>query len=811
MGPGTSVRAGDVVRIRGERWRIVRRLAYERAAIVDTSGCDAANRGVRARFLLPCEPIDRIEVSSAPRVVSPAAWRRVARRVLGEASPSWTSLRAAATAGISIVPFQLEPALALMRGAGCRMLIADEVGLGKTIQAGLVIAEIVARRPDARAIVICPAGLRDQWRDELRSRFDLAADVVDAAAVARSSACLPIGMNPWSTWPLAIASIDYVKRAEVIRCFESLIWDVVVFDEAHALSGRSDRAMAARELGNRARCLLMLTATPHSGDDDAFQRMCGVGRLDDDGPLLMFRRTRADAGMESARRVSLLRVTPAHAESAMHAALREYSRNVWRHASDVHRGGARLATSVLMRRACSSAASLERSIERRIQLLDAGGGPPPAQLNFLFDPAPEEDDAPGDVLGGAGLADPHDERRQLERIRQLAREAARTESKLAALRRFILRTREPAIIFTEYRDTLERVAGMFPDVSTVLLHGGLTASQRSDSLRRFVDGSARLLLATDTASEGLNLQQRCRVVISLELPWNPLRLEQRAGRVDRIGQSHRVHAIHLVAGGTGEEFVLSRLVNRIRKIRAAVPSSLVGLPVEEEIAAAVIAGVPLAPVLQDPASEVSDVITADLRAEARHEAHRIEMARALLRGAGRSSPDSRPLVTSMRRRQSHMHQELFWLYRLVFTDARGCVISEPVLAFAAAPGRPLRLRRPDDLRSLLDVTRSPLLSQTSQHQHRQLDALAGDLTASLKQWARREHSIAVALRKRLARMSAGLLQLGLFDHRNQRAAAAQSALLDEALSKSTERISELSAAGRIEIESCDLVWAIALY
>jgi hypothetical protein len=248
---------------------------------------------------------------------------------------------------------------------------------------------------------------------------------------------------------------------------------------------------------------------------------------------------------------------------------------------------------------------------------------------------------------------------------------------------------------------------------------------------------------------------------------------------------------------------------------------LVGLPVEDEIAAAVIADVPLTPgptasakataVEQDPTCEVRDVIAADFRAEARHETHRIEMARALLRGAGRSSSDSRPLVTSMRRRQGDAHQELFWLYRLVFTDARGCVISEPVLAFAAAPGRPLRLRRADDLRSLVDVTRSPLLSQTAPHRHRQLDALADDLSAPLKQWARREHSIAVALRDRLARMSAGLLQLGLFDHRNQRAAAAQSVLLDEALSKSTGRISELSASGRIEIESCDLVWAIALY
>src|SRR4030095_735422 len=125
----------------------------------------------------------------------------------------------------------------------------------------------MARTPDARALVVSPAGLREQWRDELRSRFELDADVLDAEGVARRAAQLVPDVNPWSIHALAITSIDYIKRPEVMRSLEALTWDVVVFDEAHALAGRSDRATAAALLAQRARTVVLLTATPHSGDE----------------------------------------------------------------------------------------------------------------------------------------------------------------------------------------------------------------------------------------------------------------------------------------------------------------------------------------------------------------------------------------------------------------------------------------------------------------------------------------------------------------------------------------------------------------
>ena len=308
--------AGDVVRIRSARWRVAHQTPYEHAILIEVRGCDRENQGERARFLLPFEPVERLPVTQAPRVVSPRRWRRTARAAIAASSPAYHGLDSAVSAAFDILPYQLEPALAVTRGLGTRLLIADEVGLGKTVQAALVVAEILRRRPcDARAIVVCPAGLREQWQSELRERFQLESAVLDSAAVAASPAAAH-GINPWAAHRIVIASIDYLKRPEVMRSVEALIWDVGVFDEAHALSGRSDRRIAACALADRSRIVVLLSATPHSGDDEAFARLAGIGHLEGATPLLTFRRTRGDVRMSVPRRSRWHRVRPTAAESS---------------------------------------------------------------------------------------------------------------------------------------------------------------------------------------------------------------------------------------------------------------------------------------------------------------------------------------------------------------------------------------------------------------------------------------------------------------------------------------------------------------
>jgi len=344
------LRIGDTVRIRDERWRVAAESSFGAASIIEVDGCDATNHGTRARFLLPFETVDSAAAPPAPpRFVTIDRWRRAARSLLAGAVPRWTSLRTAARANFTVLPFQLEPAIAVASGDACRVLIADEVGLGKTIQAGLIIAETLARTPDARVLIVAPAGLREQWRDELQSRFQLHAEALDAQRLARIAAELVADVNPWSIHPLAITSIDFIKRPEVMRSLETLTWDVLVFDEAHALAGHSDRAGAAGALACRARVVVMLTATPHSGDEEAFSRLSAVGDLADAFPLMTFRRSRADIGFSENRRSSVLKVRPTSDEAAMHRELGQYLQRLSEESS-IRGAGTTLLSAILLRR-----------------------------------------------------------------------------------------------------------------------------------------------------------------------------------------------------------------------------------------------------------------------------------------------------------------------------------------------------------------------------------------------------------------------------------------------------------------------------
>ena len=174
------------------------------------------------------------------------------------------------------------------------------------------------------------------------------------------------------------------------------------------------------------------------------------------------------------------------------------------------------------------------------------------------------------MWGAPALRDRGQERHLLEQLAATAREAEACSGKLRRLHRLLNAIREPAIVFTEYRDTLQHVHSQVVPHAAIV-HGGMTREQRRAALARFPETG--VLLATDAAGEGLNLHQHCRCVINLELPWNPMRLEQRIGRVDRIGQRRRVHAFQLVSAGTGETRLLERLTARVSHARARVGAS----------------------------------------------------------------------------------------------------------------------------------------------------------------------------------------------------------------------------------------------
>src|SRR4051794_34658416 len=574
MQKSPSPRAGDLVVVRGSRWRVADVRPYDGCVLLTLHGVVRPFNGRVRRVLLPFDRIEPVERPRRARFVGGRTWRRVCRAAIATAvAPG--ALSTAAAAAIDLLPYQLEPALAVVRGHGTRLLLADEVGLGKTIQAGLIASELIARGSVERAIVLAPAGLRDQWVEELAVRFGLESVRVDGRVLRRTASILPIGVNPWLTTAVAIASIDYVKRPEVLPAVASVPWDLVIVDEAHTAAADSDRRAAAHTLAARAPYVLLLTATPHSGDRELFEALCRVGALGD-APLLVFRRTRAGIGMAAHRRVHIVRVRATPLERRMHAPLQRYAAAVRAEQGQSRGEGALLALGVLHKRMVSSAWSLAVSVERRLRAIAAADeGDTAEQLTLpLGDQWGERTDAdqPPAWPAALGLADRDRERRLLTALLTAAHEAAAREKKLVYLARLLRRTREPVVIFTEYRDTLLHVQRAISR-PIAILHGGLRREGGADVLRVFGATPGVVLLATDAAAEGLNLHHRCRTVVNLELPWNPSRLEQRIGRVDRIGQQRTVHAFHLVAVDLGETAVLNRLRTRIAIAAADIHAS----------------------------------------------------------------------------------------------------------------------------------------------------------------------------------------------------------------------------------------------
>jgi len=637
---------GELVRVRGRDWRVHAVTRYGGCRQLDLDPLDADGRRDPRRRVALLEPFDkpaRMAVRASARVVSPRAWvAALGRAVLRRREPF--GLVAPIEARIDLLPHQLEPALAVIHGGFTRLLLADAVGLGKTIEAGLVLAELRARGGLSRGLVLVPPGLRDQWAAELADRFGLDATVADAAWLRARRAELPATVNPWSLPGIFVSSFDFAKRAEVLPGLEPLSWDALVLDEAHLAAGDSERRAAAHALASRARVVLLLTATPHSGDPRVFQALCRIGCLGPGDRPAVFMRKRAQAGLDRARRVSVLRVRASPAELELRRRLVGYIRRVWAREAGARPGNARLAMTVLLKRSFSGVAPLRRSIEARLAGLE-GGGPAAIQLPFAWDEDLDAaDDEPFAALASPGLADAGEERAVLEDLAREARAIEADDSKLRAVLKLIRRAPEPALVFTEYRDTLSALRQAAGE-SAGVLHGGLDRAARAEALSRFVGGGTRVLLATDAAGEGLNLHERCRLVVNLELPWNPMRLEQRIGRVDRIGQPREVRVVNLVAAGSAEERLFARLASRLERAREAVGpiEDMLGSLDEDVVADQIGLGLPFVqgawPAPAEPLEPAGlTVCPLELSARAGDLAAWLAVLRRLFRAAARRAP-----------------------------------------------------------------------------------------------------------------------------------------------------------------------------
>ena len=758
----TPLEPGSLVVVRGERWLLINSASHGAATILTLEGRDPANASRRLRVIDPFDRARRITGAKLQRHPRRAVLRTALGAIVDARPPAglWT----AAAASIDLWAYQLEPALAAVSGA-TRLFLADAVGLGKTIQAGLLLSELRERGWIEHALIVCPAGLRDTWKRELALRFGIGATILDQAAVADRVAALPPGMNPWAGRGVAIVSIDFIKRAEVLAALEGEPLDLLIADEAHHLTPGTDRGAAVARLASRATWCAMLSATPHSGDEAAFTYLQNIGARGD--ALRIFRRTRIDVGLATTRRCHALAVTPTPDEAVLFDALDQYTRAIWRDRGR-HDQAVKLIAITLSRRAASSALAIERTLSRRLQLIGTTVAEPSQPLL----PWDEEDDTdrvePHVAVSAPGLENAIEERAWLERLVRLARQCS-NGSKILRVSRLLERLREPTLIFTEFRDSLDALLKAMPrSRAAAAIHGGVSIDLRRYAVDAFNQGEVDVLVATDAAGEGLNLHHRCRLVVDLELPWNPLRLEQRVGRVDRLGQSRTVHAIRMFHRQTIEQRVLEHLELRGRRAQDALERHHV---TDLEMANAVFGGVAIEPPPSPSiaTARIGGATSEALRLTAQRRAH--QAAPSHTRGPAWAAPrNGRPtnLVLLARRR---------------YTNHAGAFVCDAFEARILAL-RPLGSRR--ECRQLIERERERLARASTGNAEL---LLSGELEASRAPIVRRILAI------RADNIERNEQQSSLFDRRSAIAATARehaAARRERALNRTLQAIASPS-------------------
>jgi hypothetical protein len=331
----------------------------------------------------------------------------------------------------------------------------------------------------------------------------------------------------------------------------------------------------------------------------------------------------------------------------------------------------------------------------------------------------------------------------------------------------------------------------------------MTLRERRAAAEAFTTGTARLLLATDAASEGLNLHRRCRLVVNLELPWTPTRLEQRVGRVDRIGQERRVHAIHLVADGTSEQTVVARLLARMQRAGAALDSGRSDASFQERIADAAVGGAPLPrPPALTRLAEQHGVADAGLRIVAAREAESVLRARRLHASPSRE-PEQRAVLTVVRRR---LAPRRYWVFRVEYGDDSGRLLCSTVLGLSAAWDGARRRGR-GVVSAALEVDAALRAIAGREHQ-----AGIRRTSHALAPWLRltrsRQLAIIDTVKARRARLAATLIQPGLFGGGGSRDRDAQAAAADALLGRCEAYLRQIEAARGVTPLSCELVCAL---
>ncbi|SCF20296.1 SNF2 family N-terminal domain-containing protein [Micromonospora haikouensis] len=652
---------GMRVRLRDRLWEVEGVKGAGAEALLDLRRADGRPGPRRLTVVAGLEPTLRLEPATELRfeVGNPVRLSELHNALALTMAHGRADLLAVEHGRIDVEPYQLVPVLAAMRQPKVRLLVADDVGLGKTIEAGLVLMELARRGRADRVLIACPAGLQDQWVDEMRFRFNLEFTKVDSRKWLDLRRSYPTTVSPWTAAPFAVSSIDYLKT-NLTAIQAAPPFDVVIIDEAHHVArayageGRStatDRSRLARTLADHARELILLSATPHNGYPESFAsllQLLSVHLAADDGRLdpgmvkpYVVRRLKDDVARGNpAQPISRrnppqpIEVAPTAREKEIHRRLRGHSKRVLRALRDTDSYHVEaFALEVLRKRALSSPHALRTSLQRRaanlgVAKLDrAGRHRLEALQQYRGDIALTESDlweTEELALSGVAAHLPEDDLREEQRMVGTLLELVEAvtpadDSKLSRLHGWLEgfrvgRRGDRVIVFTEYRDTLDYLEEHLGLGPILRIDGSLPLRKRREVLETFAHTPGAILLATDAAGEGLNLQDACHVVVHYELPWNPNRLEQRNGRVDRYGQVNVVEISYLYLADTRDEEILQRLREKLAEIARQLGSSsdVLGVGGQSDVIDALLEDLPLEELearLERAAQQVRDYLS----------------------------------------------------------------------------------------------------------------------------------------------------------------------------------------------------------
>ncbi|MCW8087708.1 helicase-related protein [Sabulicella glaciei] len=517
-----------------------------------------------------------------------------------------------------------------------RFLLADDPGAGKTIMAGLLMKELIARSDLERCLVVAPGSLVEQWQDELGEKFSLEFDILtrDMIETSRSG-------NPFNDRNRLIVRLDVLARNEELqeKLIKSQEWDLIICDEAHRMSATyfggdvkyTKRYQVGQRLGQICRHLLLMSATPHNGKEEDFQLFMALldgdrfeGRFRDgvhyaDTADMMRRLTKEELlrfdgrPLFPERRAYTVKYALSPKEAALYTAVTDYVRTEMNRVQRFAEGDGKkrnnvgFALQILQRRLASSPAAIYQSLKRRRERLEnelaearlaakgykADLGQPAVSsevLRNLEEYGQEEIDELEDLIStGATTAETVEqlaiEVETLKGLEHMALEVLRSgeDTKWSQLNKILDDdlmidkdgNRRKLIIFTEPKDTLhyllDKVRSRLGNPEAVdVIHGGVTREERRKVIERFMqDRDMLVLIANDAAGEGVNLQ-RGHLMVNYDLPWNPNKIEQRFGRIHRIGQTEVCHLWNIVAADTREGEVYARLLEKLEAAREAL-------------------------------------------------------------------------------------------------------------------------------------------------------------------------------------------------------------------------------------------------